>query len=161
MQDFKDSEGIRLVRPEQMHCTVLFIGEVPSVEVEQIAGAISGIKIQSFPCTPCHPVAFPTANEPRVLALELVSDPVDRFLELHREAERCLTGFRVKRDRRRFRPHITLARCSEAVRDQVREWQNRALPPFQAEYLTTLTLYRSLTTHQGATYEEIAEHSLV
>lgn len=160
VQEFAEVEGVRTIHSDQIHCTVLFIGEVPNSEVAGIEEAFLGIRGHKFLCSPCRSVAFPTSSEPRVLALELVSDPIDRFLELHRDAERSMTGFRVKRDRRKFRPHLTVARCNESAYRQVQSWQIGNLPHFPAEYLSRLTLYRSLMTHQGATYEKIVDHYL-
>src|SRR5437763_2879539 len=102
--------GYRWLPPDQLHLTLKFLGEVDPAQVEQVHRALESIS-RTGPCT----LSFgefrklPDPRRPRVLALTITGD-TDRLGAIHRELETALESRSFPRERRRFFPHVTLAR---------------------------------------------------
>jgi len=96
------------VRPEQLHLTLLFMGEtragrLPEVceSVDRAAAGISGFRL-----TARRVVTLPKGDQPRVLAVE--TDAPAALMELQRRLSRRLAN--PSRSSGPFLPHVTLAR---------------------------------------------------
>jgi 2'-5' RNA ligase len=145
---------MRLLHPDTLHATILFLGSRPVGEIDDIGAALGRACAATSPIARLEvgaPLWLPP-RRPRALAVELHDDPAGSLHALH--AAVCAE---LSEDGGRFRPHITLARLHP--RDAPRE---RALPPtpalaFGAE---RLTLYRSWLTPTNAEYEALESHSL-
>ena len=116
--------GVRSVRPEGIHLTLRFLGDVDSDSVPRIISAVGAAAAQSqpFALTLGGVGAFPNAASARVLWVG-VDGEMTRLSELHKNVESELSNVGFKRDRRRFNPHITLAR----IRDRVSRADRRRL----------------------------------
>lgn len=154
------SEEIRLTDRGQLHCTLLFLGEVPVEELEGVKNAFNQIAFATFPSKVMRAVLFPATSEPRVLAYELESQPDSCFQDLHRTTETAMTGFQVKRDKRRFRPHITVGRCRDLSSNLASAWLSTSAESYGEVPLERVTLYRSHLTGNGSSYEKLAVRSL-
>ena len=108
--------GVRAVRPEGVHVTLRFLGDIdPDVVPNAIAAVrASASRSRTFDLSLAKVGAFPNTRSARVLWAG-VSGDTEVLAELHErvESELSIEGFR--RDRRRFNPHITLARLRERV----------------------------------------------
>jgi 2'-5' RNA ligase len=151
---------LRTLDPELLHVTLCFLGERPVGEVAAIEGALAAVCLEA-PAIGALSLGAPLwlpRRRPRVLAVELHDDAA-RALESLREAlARALAavcGFQV--ERRRFHPHVTVARLRS--REAPGE---RGLPttPALSFSPSTVTLYRSWLTPATATYEGLASHDL-
>jgi 2'-5' RNA ligase len=101
--------GARWSRPEGMHLTLKFIGEVADERAKSICAELGAV---------CGPSAieidfrgagfFPNARHPRVLWAGVQAGP--NLAELAAEIDRRLEPLGIARERREFRPHLTLAR---------------------------------------------------
>lgn len=98
-------------RPEKMHLTLKFVGEIKVARVEELSGAAgrAAAIVEPFELTIVGAGAFPPRGAARVLWLG-VKDESGRLSSLHRslEDECALAGF--GREPRAFEPHLTLAR---------------------------------------------------
>lgn len=146
-------DDLRPVKEEALHVTLAFLGYRPEKEIAAIADLLpSG---QAPLLAPRGMVALPP-RRPRLFALEL-EDPSGRAAELQQELSDALEAARFyKPEKRRFWPHVTLARVK---RDRRAELPARRSPlqPFAS---TRVTLYRSLLRPQGALYEPLAQSEL-
>lgn len=101
-------------RPEKMHLTLKFLGEVEPARVEELSRAAERAAgaVAPFELTVGGPGAFPPHGPPRVLWLG-VEDEGGGLARLHQflEDECAAAGF--PREARTFRPHLTLARLRE------------------------------------------------
>lgn len=102
---------MRWVRPESVHLTLKFLGDLPVDAIPTIhqtlqqaaeGAAAFRVVVRGLGC-------FPNAIRPRVLWMGL-DDPQRELLQLQRNIEATLTGLEVSVDKRLFRPHLTLAR---------------------------------------------------
>ncbi|HEV3070887.1 MAG TPA: RNA 2',3'-cyclic phosphodiesterase [Solirubrobacteraceae bacterium] len=157
-------QPVRLLAPELLHLTICFLGSRPLEEIEAIVGALEACATPVGELSVGAPLWLPP-RRPRALAVEL-HDPTGELSRLHDEAMQAIAGAtgwepeeaRSRGRRRRFRPHITLARMREGAAPRARE-----LPPTPQLAFTPqqLTLYRSWLSPEGAEYEALGHATLV
>ena len=108
--------GVRVVRPGGVHVTLRFLGDIERDAVPRVIPAIraSASGFQPFDLTLADVGTFPNARSARVLWAG-VSGDTGSLDKLHERVEDELSAAGFRRDRRRFNPHITLARLRERV----------------------------------------------
>jgi 2'-5' RNA ligase len=159
---------LRLLVPDTLHVTLCFLGNRPVGEIEALGDALAAACAEAPPVGELSfgaPLWLPPRH-PRALAVELHDTPDCALEALHGAiAAVCALepaaapgpGRGVERRRRRFRPHVTVARMrpSEAPRE-------RGLPPTPALTFTprSVTLQRSWLTPTEAVYEGLSTHVL-
>ncbi|MGC1617829.1 MAG: RNA 2',3'-cyclic phosphodiesterase [Candidatus Acidiferrum sp.] len=99
----------RWVRPENLHVTLKFIGEVANAKLEGIRGALSEVR-SSVPVEMdfCGLGFFPNEKHPGVLWAGLNASP--NLPALAANVDRALETRGFAREQRAFTPHLTLAR---------------------------------------------------
>jgi 2'-5' RNA ligase len=152
------ADGIRKVDAAALHITLCFLGDQPLDAVEEIGDvmreSVRGLAAAGMPVGPLGigaPVWLP-ARRPRALALE-VHDESGGLVALYEDLRRGLgAAIGWVPERRRLRPHITVAR--------LRAWApppacREPSPPlvFDPEWVT---LYRSRLESGGAVYRALA-----
>lgn len=155
--DIAPNAGVRLVPPEQMHVTLHFIGDADAGELRRALARVHG--------KPCLVTVegvgrFAVGGGRRILWAGVKETP--ELLELHTACGSALatTGFQV--ERRRFVPHVTLARltasASASVVDRcLRTCSGRRFGEFLAR---RFVLYDSVSAGNGIRYEVIDTYSL-
>jgi 2'-5' RNA ligase len=109
---------LRWVRPENLHVTLKFIGEVETTKLDGIRNALTAIGLDA----PVHLHfrglrLFPEEGYPRVLSVGLNAS--GNLPALARDIDRALEKQGIARDQRAFAPHLTLARFES------RGWQEK------------------------------------
>ncbi len=158
---------LRVLDSELLHLTLCFLGARPMKEIEPIAAALAECAVGVGELSVGAPLWLPP-RRPRVLAAE-IHDPAADLTRLHDSLVRAIAaatewqpehtgGARGAGQRRRFRPHVTLARMREGDAPRMRE-----LPPTPALTFTPieLVLYRSWLAPEGASYEALVRTTLV
>jgi 2'-5' RNA ligase len=140
--------GLRLLRPDQLHLTLAFIGEV-----DEAKGAAAQAVVDSLPADMGGEglidrfLLLPSANKARVVALEVV-DSEAVFARLFAWIMGGLEAAGVmEREKRPFRPHLTIARLRTPGPVQPRSESGQAW--FAVE---SVCLYRSELKREGAAY---------
>lgn len=97
--------------PDDLHITLKFIGEVPSSSVAAIEGALERIAARSnpFPLRLQGAGTFGVPQSPRILWIGL-GGKLQPLQSLQADTERELAELGYEPERRRFSPHLTLAR---------------------------------------------------
>lgn len=109
------ARGIRAswVKPGAMHLTLKFLGDVEERALSGLRGAVrraaAGVPPFRFGTTELG--AFPSPRRPRVIWLGV--EPVDELYELAEAVEDELSELGFPRERRPFRPHITIGRIRD------------------------------------------------
>ncbi len=156
-----DRDTVRWVRPEGMHLTLRFLGEVPEGEVPPLASALARVAAAG---RPFHLEArgfgvFPHLARPRVLWVGVGGD-VEVLGALQREVERAVRALGYAAERRRYTPHLTLGR----VRRQAelvdllafaRELEKVQVPLLGRWQVTELLLMESELHPEGARYTRL------
>ena len=104
--------GARWVPPENYHVTLRFIGETPRYLAEEIDHALAALKAPSFALTLAGIGTFAKGGRSQSLWLGVErSEPLER---LQSKIETALQRCGLEPERRRFQPHVTLARLDNA-----------------------------------------------
>ncbi len=154
----------RLTAPDQVHLTLLFIGEVvlrPAGVLDEIVESVerSAAGIRRFRLEPTELLTLPKRGPARLIALSTTLP--GELVELHDRLVRRLAQQTRQRPSDRFLPHLTLCRfrspmSAEGLRQQVLA-APLDLPAFEA---VSLRLMRSRLQAGGAVHEEVARAEL-
>jgi 2'-5' RNA ligase len=149
----------RWVAPEAIHITLRFLGEVPEKRLEDIDTELTGLTWKPFTITVRGVGFFPGNRSPRVLWAGMEAPTMQGLAEqLDTRMERL--GF--DKEKRAFRPHITLARAKNTRMDS-------ALVSAAAKYeehdfgsftVDRLFLFKSTLKSPGPVYEKLKEFLL-
>ena len=113
--------GCSWVRPESLHVTMKFLGEVAEPKVGAVCAALNGVTAGGpILLRASHLECFPPRGRVRVVAAGLAGD-VERLRTLHREIDRACADVGIPTEGRRFVPHVTLARARRGQPSRVRE----------------------------------------
>ena len=157
-----DIRSIRLVRPEGIHLTLKFLGDVEEEQVEQVVTAVSNASRmhRAFGLELGSVGAFPSRNAPRVLWVGLRGDP-EPLLRLQHGIEQALAPLGFAREDRPFSAHLTVARMGRGASPAERRKAADVL--FSAEMPTGLrvevnavSLMRSELRPDGAVYQRLS-----
>jgi 2'-5' RNA ligase len=105
-------DAVRWVRPEALHVTLRFLGDVAPAQVEPL---LAQVRAQSEGLAPFQlrlgaPGSLPASRRPRVLLLEL--EPAAPLAALARAVERGVVAAGCAPEARPFRGHLTLGRVT-------------------------------------------------
>jgi 2'-5' RNA ligase len=103
-----DVPGARWLEPDELHMTVRFIGEVDGLAFDDVLAALDDVRLAPFALALCGVGHFPPRGEPRVLWAGL--ERSDALRSLHDRVESVLVRAGVEPERRKFAPHVSLAR---------------------------------------------------
>jgi 2'-5' RNA ligase len=155
-----ECRGARWVRPESMHLTLKFIGEIPSERVEQVKKALANIRSTDPVRLTFQNVGFfPNDRHPRVFWAGM--DASLNLAPLAADIERVLEPLGIPREAREFRPHLTLARFkSEDGLPRLRA-AIATIGAFEFGAMETreMHLYESRLERGGAVYTRLASFS--
>ena len=149
-------------RPENIHLTLKFLGDVPQKRVEQLSQAASRAVtgLGRFRIRLEQTGAFPKHGPPRVLWIG-ISDLNGTLDELFvRLEEECAKeGF--KKESRPYRPHLTVARLRKphGARTVADAHQELEFGPTEFEVSELLVMRSELGPH-GSKYSVITRHAL-
>jgi len=103
--------GARWVDPENYHITLRFIGDIDARTADEIAGALMRIDRPAFDVSLAGLDAFGPKKPQAIVAGVKNSPPLK---ELQAAQERIVQRLGLEPERRKFRPHVTLARLKGA-----------------------------------------------
>lgn len=161
-QAFRKTAGdASWTRPEGIHLTLKFLGEITDAQTRQVVEALG----QLGPSTP-FPVEvkgfgfFPTAERPRVFWAGVVAPPA--LAELAGRIEGLLEKAGFAREDRPFSPHLTLARFKiprpqPALVAAAMTRSAASLGKFEA---SEFFLFESKLSSQGAQYRKVMRFPL-
>lgn len=142
--------GASWTDPADLHLTLRFIGEVDHDTFVEIGQGLHEIMLRPFELTLKGLGLFPPRGEPRHLWAGVEDGAVVE--PLRRRVDRVVDAAGVPRERRRFVPHVTLARFREPPpADRLGSWLTRRalfrLPSFP---VSGFNLYSSYPGGQDA-----------
>jgi 2'-5' RNA ligase len=151
--------GARWVAPENIHLTLRFIGEVSPADAEDLDAELRALSAAPAPVRLQGIGTFGHGRKIHALWVAAARDPA--LMRLRERVESAVQRAGFAPDRRKFIPHVTLARMKAA--DPVRlegfitAHNDRAFPAFEAE---AVTLFESHLTRDGAEYAVCEEYPL-
>lgn len=154
---------IRWVDPNLTHITLKFLGDTNPRSVRDLASKLDWAAGRTEPMQFTSGIvgAFPNTRRPRVIWLGLDGDTL--ALEgLAEDVDEVAVELGYERERRRFRPHITIGRLSrgyEPPEDFELAARELAVPPERLA-VDRIQLYRSILMPSGPEYAIIDEWRL-
>ncbi|MFZ0390013.1 MAG: RNA 2',3'-cyclic phosphodiesterase [Calditrichia bacterium] len=150
------SRGVRWMRPESIHLTLKFLGELTEAQLEEVFAAadeaVNG-NPQAFQLTAAGTGAFPHFKRPRVLWIGIGGKDLPLLLNLQKQLEERLADRGFARETRSFSPHLTLGRVKFPGRleEMLNVFRNDSFDPvsFPVEQLQVM---RSDLKPSGAVY---------
>jgi 2'-5' RNA ligase len=148
LQEFR----LRFVRPEHMHITLVFLGEVENDA--EIRSKLNTIRFKPFTLKTLGCGFFPTSKRIRVVWMGLERN--DYFMKLQQDIR---TVFNHKE---KFMPHVTIARAREMIITNAHKL-NEAMNKIEFKSIEfpvdKFMLYSSELTPQGPVHTVLQEYS--
>jgi RNA 2',3'-cyclic 3'-phosphodiesterase len=152
----------RWARPEGMHVTLKFIGHVHANKLDAIRAALATVRSDAPVEMQVRGMGFfPDERRPQVLWCGIEASV--NLAPLAAETERALEPLGIPREKRKFTPHLTLARLkdSRGVDTLVRAAAEMKSRDFGSACETQFHLFESVTKPSGAEYRKIETYPFV
>ncbi len=150
-------EEIRWTRPEGIHLTLKYLGEISAEQVKRVTEALGAVeRFEKFSVEVKGFGFFPDARRPRVFWAGLVAPPA--LVHLAKRVEDSMEALGFTREERLYSPHLTVARFriprpQPELQRLVEREDERTLGEFEvSEFL----LFESKLSPHGAEYIKVA-----
>lgn len=151
-----DNKNLKLVRPENFHFTLVFLGEVNNSILDNIVTKISEIDFHSYKINYSKIGAFPNNNHAKVVWLGLDEATGHAFNEMSDNVISKLIELDLKLEKeieKEIIPHITLFRTRKVS-------LNLNLHNIESDFtisdrIDTISVKKSMTRSHGPVYENI------
>ena len=150
----------RWVRPESMHLTLKFLGEISTTRLDSVKERLTSIQRSAFKVTVSGVGFFPNMRVPRVFWVGVGSQGLE---QLARDVDRQMTELDFPRELRKFTPHLTLARSRRDGRmnhnmvQAAEKFRDHDFGIFTAD---RFHLYESQLDPSGAIYKKLDDYPL-
>ncbi len=157
------ARGVRWTRPEQIHLTLKFLGEVPDADIRAVCAAVAEAvgRCAPFDLEVGGTGCFPPGGPARIVWVGMASPPV-ALATCQQSCESRLAELGFKPEGRPYTPHLTIGRVNDP-RDSARiRSVVQAHAGFHAGCLTVseVTLFESILRPAGAEHHVIARAPL-
>jgi 2'-5' RNA ligase len=162
LKEQSPQDAVRWVRPQSIHLTLQFLGDVDSERVEAIAEALREISLDRAPFTfeIRELGVFPNARQPRVVWVGIV-EPSGALAALQKGVAEALEPLGFEPEKRAFTPHLTLGRASRQAHRRALAELGELITRFKAGslgqvFVNRIVLMRSDLRPGGAVYTPLA-----
>ena len=140
---------LRYTRPENLHLTLKFLGEIPLETCTECERRLQGIRMESFQVHLSHAGFF----SPRIAWIALVGAE-----EMQQRVDEALAD--LFSPEHRFMGHVTIARSKRLSRQHLAALEGLQVPETRAE-VQTVSLVESHLSAEGPRYETLANFELL
>lgn len=149
---------LKLVKPQNVHVTLRFLGEISSTMVDRVHEEMSEVKFKPFEIELRGMGAFPNLRRPRVVWIG-IKKGASELVDISDQLEPRLNRLGFAPEKRGFSPHITVARvrtgrCKEALAQRIIERSDYDYGVIKAD---SLKLKKSVLTPKGPVYSVLRE----
>lgn len=142
------------VKVENIHFTLMFLGEISESVNEKIQTCLDLIKFESFEIKFEGVGAFPKPKLPRVIWIGTDRQSGEKLKELAKKVEEVLLPLGFKSDKP-FKPHVTIFRIKNKVRDVSEELAKYQNKEFGSQNVKEIKLKKSILTPNGPNYSDL------
>jgi 2'-5' RNA ligase len=111
--------GARWIDPENYHITLRFIGDIDDRTADEVADALDRIRRDPIEIRLNGLGSFGNGKPHAVWARV---EPTPELNELQAEQERIIQRLNLPPERRKYTPHVTIARCRTSTNEDVAKW---------------------------------------
>lgn len=162
-EELKSAQGdISWVRPENIHLTLKFLGELEEAKIPEILHCLKELasKITPFIIRISGTGAFPGLKSPRVVWVGVKED-TGELARLAKTIENDLAKLGFPKENREFSSHLTLGRLrSGRNKDRLIQKLEKIKVLELTQRISSITLFKSLLQPTGAIYQGLSEISL-
>jgi 2'-5' RNA ligase len=152
--------GARWVPPENFHLTLRFIGEVPAHRAEDIDLALTTLRARAFPLVLTGMGTFAKGGQANALWIGAERNP--SLEALRNKVETALQRSGCEPERRRFTPHVTLARLRDAAEGKLVAYvQSHNLFRTEPMQVQHFVLFSSQLGKEASVYTPEVEYALI
>jgi len=155
-------ERVRWVKPELMHVTLRFLGDVEDGDVAGVCAAVENVArgCEPFGFELGEAGCFPQSGPVRVLRIG-VDEPTGALVRCAAAVSQAMEALCFEQERRSFSPHITIGRTRAdksggAMRAAVGRWK----VPRQRMDVNSIAVIASVLTQQGPIYTPVCRARL-
>jgi len=148
---------VKWIPGEHIHLTVKFLGSTDEALLERIKASLKSIASchRRFSLTAAGTGVFPDFSRPRVLWVGI--DGSEELNLLYNDIESAMEPLGYKRETRKFRPHLSIARVKSGkgltpLLRELRGWKDREFGKIE---VTEVLLMKSILKPTGAEYERL------
>lgn len=142
------------VSKQNMHFTLLFLGEIEEQTAENVKKALSSIAFQPISAKFTHLGAFPNPKFPRVIWIGIDENAATQLVKLAVQVEQKLAPLGFKPDKP-FKPHLTIFRVKRKEDDISGKIAKFSSVDLGTDTLAELKFKRSVLTSNGPIYSDL------
>ena len=149
---------LKCVETGNIHLTMRFLGDIGEALLGELVGLVEGLSFGPFRMELRGVGAFPNLRRPRVIWAGITRG-ADELTGIFNGLESGLAGMGFRPERRRFSPHITLARVRSGRNRErlVGEIMSHADDEFGDMEVKHVRLKKSVLTPRGPVYSTLAQ----
>jgi len=152
-------DGVRWLRPDQIHLTLNFFGELSDDKIQILISKLKAIKTHKFELSLSSCGFFPSYKKPSVFWIGVILNPF--LLTLKKNIDESVLSCSIEIENRPFKPHITIARISRITDHNIAKIA-KTTENFYANFIVdSFSLYSSELKSDGAVYKEIEKFSFI
>lgn len=151
--------AFRWVKPENLHLTLKFLGDISQEQVNKIKEAIAKVsgKFTAFKASVNGFGFFPNARRPRVFFISIDKEELFKSIATELEEELETLGFKKEG---KFKSHITLARIKNLRNIECLKTKIKNTQLDEKFSINTITFHESILTKEGPIYGKIFKSNL-
>lgn len=154
--------GVRWLKPENIHLTLKFLGDTEIDRIDAVNAILGEVAIRHRPLTVklgglgC----FPNLKRPRVIWLGI--ERRQELIALAGDIEEGLAGLGFEKEKRAFRPHLTLGRVKAPLDGSklTDAFRRLGADSFVSLDIEMILLLQSTLTPRGAVYQALSKRRL-
>jgi 2'-5' RNA ligase len=150
---------VKWVRTDDIHLTLVFLGNVPVEEIAAVAAAVRGVAALMGPIRLQAGGAgcFPPHGRPRVVWIG-IEEPTGALARLQGAVAEATERFAERSERREYKAHLTVGRVrggrgAEELSEAVAALADAKGPEFEA---AEVVIFESVLAREGPTYMPLA-----
>jgi len=139
---------------ENIHFTLLFLGEISEQISFKVQEALSSIKFVEFDVEFQGIGAFPKVSQPRVIWVGIDEKGGEQLCNLASQVESALSPLGFQRDKP-FRSHVTIFRIKNKVRNVSDKLTKFSSEKFGIQRVSEIKFKQSVLTPEGPNYSDL------
>ncbi len=142
------------VSKQNMHFTLLFLGEISEGTAENVKSVLSSIKFKPIDVSFTHVGAFPNPNFPRVIWVGIDDASAKQLVDLAHQVEEKLGPLGFRSDKT-FKPHLTIFRVKNKVDNISKKIETFKNTKIGKEIISDIRFKQSILTPNGPIYSDL------
>ena len=142
------------VKLENIHFTMLFLGEVTKGQAQKVQDALNTIEFAPFEVSFSGLGAFPKPRFPRVIWVGTDEKGGTRLIELAQKISKRLSNLGFKNDKP-FKPHVTIFRVKNKIGNITNELKNYETYEFGTQKISEIKFKKSILSSDGPEYSDL------